>query len=98
MGLPSCQSRTALTPAPPPTPLLGPPQGLGVGFCVQTGPLFLSEIAPFHLRGMFNTLVSATCPPVSQHPPPQHPLLAPRPLPALPPTFLPRGTTPHARP
>jgi len=30
--------------------------GLGVGLCVQTGPLFLSEIAPFHLRGFFNTL------------------------------------------
>eukprot|EP00775_Hariotina_reticulata_P013342 gene13342-13470_t len=29
--------------------------GLGVGICVQCGPLFLSELAPFHLRGAFNT-------------------------------------------
>ncbi len=31
--------------------------GLGVGFCVQTGPMFLAEVAPFHVRGLFNTLV-----------------------------------------
>ncbi|KAF8065876.1 STP13 [Scenedesmus sp. PABB004] len=29
--------------------------GLGVGICVQCGPLFLSELAPYHLRGAFNT-------------------------------------------
>ncbi|GBF88488.1 hypothetical protein Rsub_01201 [Raphidocelis subcapitata] len=29
--------------------------GVGVGICVQCGPLFLSELAPAHLRGMFNT-------------------------------------------
>lgn len=28
--------------------------GIGVGICVQCGPLFLSELAPAHLRGMFN--------------------------------------------
>ena len=28
--------------------------GVGVGMCVQCGPLFLSELAPAHLRGMFN--------------------------------------------
>jgi MFS family permease len=28
--------------------------GLGVGVCVQAGPLFLSELAPAHLRGLFN--------------------------------------------
>jgi MFS family permease len=28
---------------------------VGVGVAVQAGPLFLSEIAPFHLRGAFNT-------------------------------------------
>jgi hypothetical protein len=28
--------------------------GVGVGICVQCGPLFLSELAPYHLRGMFN--------------------------------------------
>lgn len=28
--------------------------GLGVGCCVQCGPLFLSELAPYHLRGAFN--------------------------------------------
>jgi MFS family permease len=27
----------------------------GVGIAVQCGPLFLSEIAPYHLRGAFNT-------------------------------------------
>jgi hypothetical protein len=27
----------------------------GVGIAVQVGPLFLSELAPFHLRGAFNT-------------------------------------------
>eukprot|EP00877_Chromochloris_zofingiensis_P002379 jgi/Chrzof1/12141/Cz06g22210.t1 len=30
--------------------------GLGVGVSVQSGPLFLSELAPYHLRGLFNTL------------------------------------------
>lgn len=29
--------------------------GLGVGIAVQCGPLFLSELAPFHMRGAFNT-------------------------------------------
>lgn len=29
--------------------------GIGIGICVQCGPLFLSELAPAHLRGMFNT-------------------------------------------
>ncbi|WIA37403.1 hypothetical protein OEZ86_014328 [Tetradesmus obliquus] len=29
--------------------------GLGVGICVMCGPLFLSELAPYHLRGAFNT-------------------------------------------
>jgi MFS family permease len=29
--------------------------GIGVGICVQCGPLFLSELAPAHLRGLFNT-------------------------------------------
>ena len=29
--------------------------GVGVGICVQCGPLFLSELAPAHLRGLFNT-------------------------------------------
>ena len=29
--------------------------GMGVGLCVQAGPLFLSELAPCHLRGAFNT-------------------------------------------
>lgn len=29
--------------------------GIGVGICVQCGPLFLSELAPYHLRGAFNT-------------------------------------------
>jgi hypothetical protein len=27
----------------------------GVGICVMCGPLFLSELAPYHLRGAFNT-------------------------------------------
>jgi MFS transporter, SP family, sugar:H+ symporter len=30
--------------------------GLGVGMSVQCGPLFLSEIAPFHLRGALNNM------------------------------------------
>ncbi|KAI8465114.1 MAG: general substrate transporter [Monoraphidium minutum] len=29
--------------------------GIGIGICVQCGPLFLSELAPAHLRGLFNT-------------------------------------------
>jgi MFS family permease len=29
--------------------------GVGIGICVQCGPLFLSELAPAHLRGLFNT-------------------------------------------
>jgi MFS family permease len=33
--------------------------GVGIGICVQCGPLFLSELAPAHLRGLFNTQFQA---------------------------------------
>lgn len=32
-----------------------PHAATGVGIAVQVGPLFLSELAPYHLRGAFNT-------------------------------------------
>lgn len=38
-----------------PTPLPLPWCPAGVGIAVQCGPLFLSELAPFHMRGAFNT-------------------------------------------
>jgi MFS family permease len=34
--------------------------GFGVGLCVQCGPLFLSELAPAHLRGAFNVQFQVT--------------------------------------
>jgi MFS family permease len=37
--------------------------GIGVGICVQCGPLFLSELAPYHLRGMFNVQFQVRGPP-----------------------------------